>query len=340
VKDESAGGVPGRCEVCGLGEPVASHVATEMMFGMGGSFEYRECGNCGSLALADVPSGLGDYYPQEYYSFMAGGGPSPRAPVEGVRRAAMRVVASGETAARLVVRGARAVGVQVEPWVQVLGGSGIGPQAAVLDIGCGAGRRLRRLRRYGFRNLTGIDAHLPGSVASKDETVLLKATPQEVGGQFDLVMFHHSLEHMESPVEVLEAALGLLRPSGMVLVRVPLVGAQAWRTYGVHWVQLDAPRHIFLFSARGIDLLAERSGFAVTKVIYDSTSFQFWGSEQYRRGIPLRDPSRPEVAPSPMFSASDLSDFDRRARELNAKQDGDQAVFVLRRRTEVERSVQ
>jgi len=118
-----------------------------------------------------------------------------------------------------------------------------------------------------------------------------------------------------------------------VLIRVPVASCRAWRDYGADWVQLDAPRHIFLHTDRSMELLAGRTGFELVSRGRDSTAFQFWGSEQYRRDIPLRDPRSHAVDPagSP-WSSADIARLEGEARRLNEAGEGDQAWYILRRR--------
>ena len=60
-----------RCPACD-GKPTEQTIpAREMMFGLGGSFTYRECRSCGSLWLKDVPDDLNPFYPPDYYSMEA-----------------------------------------------------------------------------------------------------------------------------------------------------------------------------------------------------------------------------------------------------------------------------
>ena len=93
--------------------------------------------------------------------------------------------------------------------------------------------------------------------------------------------------------------------------------------YGADWVQLDAPRHLVLYSLAGLRRLAEAEGFDVELVVFDSTGFQVWGSELVRRGIPH---NRGPVG----FDRSQLAAWDNKADQLNRALDGDQAVIVLR----------
>jgi hypothetical protein len=136
---------------------------------------------------------------------------------------------------------------------------------------------------------------------------------------------------MARPALVLEQLRKRLTARGVVIIRVPVADSWAWRTYGTDWVGLDAPRHLFIHTQRSIDILAARARFAVSRVFFDSHALQFWGSEQYRRGIPLRDPrSYGENPNTDLFTAGEIRAFERRARHLNRQHNGDSAGFVLR----------
>ena len=81
-----------------------------------------------------------------------------------------------------------------------------------------------------------------------------------------------------------------------------------------------------------MDILAKNTGFRIEKIIFDSTEFQFWGSEQYKRGIPLKGENSYRVNPSKsIFSKGEMRRFKQRAKELNSKNVGDQAAFYLER---------
>ena len=150
-----------------------------------------------------------------------------------------------------------------------------------------------------------------------------RAEIADTEGEFDLVMFHHSLEHVAEPLAALKDAYRLLTPGGKCLVRIPLLSF-AWEKYGVNWVGLDAPRHLVLMTEKTIKKIAEDAGFQVAEVIYDSTSFQFSASEKYSLDIPLVDEREP-------FSRRQLRDWDKEAKRLNRLGRGDQAAFVLKK---------
>jgi hypothetical protein len=98
----------------------------------------------------------------------------------------------------------------------------------------------------------------------------------------------------------------------------------AWRHYGANWVQLDAPRHFFLHSERSLRALAEQSGLVVTRTDYDSTEFQFCGSELYARGIAFGS-----TEPAAFIPRRAVAAFRAQALRLNKQRLGDQAAFYL-----------
>jgi len=112
---------------------------------------------------------------------------------------------------------------------------------------------------------------------------------------------------------------------------VPTVSSAAWDRYGTDWVQLDAPRHLYLHSHRSLALAAAQAGLKVAALACDSTSFQFWGSEQYRRDIALNDATSYAVDPgASIFSVGDIARFEADAQRLNRERRGDQIDALLR----------
>jgi len=64
--------------------------------------------------------------------------------------------------------------------------------------------------------------------------------------------------------------------------------------------------------------------------VFDSLDFQFWGSEQYLKGIPLRDKkSHAELYDESVFSKQQMQEFREKAMALNKANDGDAASFYL-----------
>jgi hypothetical protein len=98
-------------------------------------------------------------------------------------------------------------------------------------------------------------------------------------------------------------------------------------------VDWDAPRHLVVHSVKSIQLLAQLNSFELTQIVFDSTAFQFWGSEQYERGVPLYDSESYAVnKKTKLFTEAQMKNWQKEAEELNKKGRGDQACFYLRRK--------
>ena len=123
----------------------------------------------------------------------------------------------------------------------------------------------------------------------------------------------------------------LLAPRGSVVIRTPVSSSFAWKKYGADWVQLDPPRHLFVPSVASLKALAATAALTVESILFDSTAFQFWASEQYQQGIALHDPRSYLQSPrGSVFSRDQIKEFTQLARELNNRAEGDQASFTLR----------
>jgi SAM-dependent methyltransferase len=288
-----------RCRICDSDRDQMFEVR-EMMFGYRDLFRYFQCQDCKCLQICEVPSDMSKYYPPDYYSFTTDFSKIPAEAVKNQAQAALALYFSS---------------------------AGITRDCKVLDVGCGAGMHIYALKEHGFENVLGVDAFIKETIRHGNGAKVIKGTIFDIDQQWDLIMFNHSFEHMENPVEILRQVSRLLSESGTCFIRIPTVSSYAWEHYGVNWVQLDAPRHFFLYSVESIKLLGQKSGLDLKQVLFDSTEFQFWGSELYLRDIPLR--AGGQARPSSIFTQAEMQSFRRKAQELNQANKGDQAAFYL-----------
>ena len=206
----------------------------------------------------------------------------------------------------------------------------LGKDSRILDVGCGNGALLYDLAENGFQDLTGVDPFISKDIHYSNGATVLKQNLAEVNGSFDLIMMHHAFEHMDSPLDVLVKARERLLPTGVLLIRIPVANASVWHTYKTNWVQLDAPRHLFLHTEESVSYLAKKAGLKLRKVIYDSTGFQFWGSETYKAGKNLvADPMKQAQPDATLFNKGDLKRFEAMAAKANVERTADQAAFYL-----------
>lgn len=289
---------------------MAVHQPCEQMFGTRQRFDYLACPVCKALQLAHIPEDLSAFYPPAYYSYQTGASARWR---QILRRWRNRDLWQGHW---------RSPGwqfLQAFESLQALQVLGLYRQHRILDVGCGQGQLVQALQELGFEQVLGID---PFAVASAHVRPL--ALEQLAEGNWDLICFHHSLEHLPDPLVTLQAAVLRLAPRGRLLIRVPTVDSWAYRHYGLNWVQWDPPRHLYLFSRQNMQRFAELLGLRLVWLRDDSTGLQFWGSERYQQGLSLQTyrPSRGQRL---------LADW--RARALNRAQQGDQFSCLLQKKS-------
>ncbi len=314
------------CRICGGASDHGTYEAREMMIGLREPFLYFLCSSCGCLQIADIPSSMSKYYPSWYYSFVHEPSADHRLVKWARRQRAKYAVYNKGLMGRLIYEKVP------NPALRSLFGLRIRTDSPILDVGCGSGSVLYALRQIGFKNLLGIDPYIDRPPHHEDGVSVLKRTIHDLSGQWDVIMYHHSFEHLVDPLPTLQAVARLLSNDGVCIIRVPVVSSYAWRRYGVHWVQLDAPRHFFLHSVDSLTLLSEKAGLVVKNIVFDSLAIQFWGSEQYLRGIPLFSDRSYAVNPSKaIFSKEQIDAYTERAHQLNLEHQGDQAAFYLRK---------
>ena len=144
-----------------------------------------------------------------------------------------------------------------------------GSPGPVLDVGCGGGLFLKVLAEQG-REVVGLDFSLGAAAAAWRQNgvpaicATLSRPPLPPASCAAITMFH-VLEHLYDPVGYLEAARGLLRPEGRLIVQVPNASCWQFLLLGENWSGVDVPRHLINFRARDIEILLDHCGFEVLR---------------------------------------------------------------------------
>jgi SAM-dependent methyltransferase len=133
---------------------------------------------------------------------------------------------------------------------------------------------------------------------------------------FDVVTIWDVLEHVHDPTLTLSEMFRILKPGGLAIIRVP--NADTWdaRLFGPYWVGLDAPRHLYVFSAQTLSALLAKTGFRVRTMrtvmlgyLPFALSVQFWLDERLGDGALKRALEAvnhswlPRLATRPFFTA-------------------------------------
>ncbi|MCC6862841.1 MAG: class I SAM-dependent methyltransferase [Bryobacterales bacterium] len=216
-------------------------------------FRIVECGRCRLIRLFPQPTAaqLSQYYPRNYWFVPE-------------QHAAGRLE---EMYRRFVLRDhlrfvARAIGDAPE-------------EGLVLDVGCGGGLFLAMLRERGRRRVAGLDFSLDAAAAAwgRHQVPVVCSTlsrPPLPPDSCSAITMFHVLEHLYDPRSYLDAARGLLRKDGRLIVQVPNAACWQFMLLGENWNGLDVPRHVYNFRDSDLEVLLDACGFEVLRRKYFS----------------------------------------------------------------------
>ena len=226
----------------------------------GARWTYVRCTSCGSLFADPQPSDaeLERAYGRSY---------APYEPSAGVLARLARPLVMRE--ARALVEAAR-------------------PGSLALDVGCGPGQMLERLRDAGWTGpLRGIEPHAQVAhetsmrVGVPVDVAPVEALPEDIPPA-GLIILRHVIEHVRDPLAVLEALAAALEPGGVLYLGTPDARSLAARAFGPSWHGWDPPRHLVVMPRDAVRTLLARAGFELIRERWDWAPQMWMASLQHR----------------------------------------------------------
>ncbi len=139
------------------------------------------------------------------------------------------------------------------------------PGGRLLDVGCGKGDFLVRMRGKGWTvEGTEVDSAAVEHATGKNGLTVHTGTLEDAAlpaESFDAVTMIHVIEHIHDPISVLRACRRLLKPSGRLVAVTPNLDGVGHERFGRNWRGLEPPRHLHLFTRRTLQECAARAGF-------------------------------------------------------------------------------
>jgi len=308
------------CRICNSSKNSKFSIK-EMMLGLREEFEYYLCNDCITLQIVKIPDNMGKYYGKgkKYYSHHDD-------------KFRSKVLDNILTKPSFYKKGFFKI---LEYFFlldrRIFSISRINPtkNLRILDVGSGTGYLLNNLKKLGFSNLFGIDPYIEKTIEEPIKIEKINIVQLEKDKVFDLIMFHHSLEHIIDPIETLLAAKSHLSENGTILIRIPII-SHAFDKYGKNWFQIDAPRHFFLPSLKSMKIIFDKAGLKLDKYYCDSTESQFVWSERYKQGISQTDIKNKylDIFVQKFFSYKVMR-FRKMAKKLNFQERGDMFCFYV-----------
>jgi 2-polyprenyl-3-methyl-5-hydroxy-6-metoxy-1,4-benzoquinol methylase len=307
-----------KCRICGNILNNAIVEIPEKMYGTNEIFPYIHCSKCGCLQLQNENIDMSPYYPDHYLSLNVIYNPNLIKDYIGkcvIKYHLGHFSVLGFLANMLTEK-------LSQKWIKK---GYFNFDSKILDVGCGSGRLLHLLYKRGFRNLQGIDPfNKQAIIYIENDVAVRKATIFDVTEHYDFIMLNYSLEHSPNPHSVIKKLINILNDNGAILVRIPILDCYSYKKYNLNWVQMDAPRHIYLYTIKSILTLCEEYGLICKELFYDSDEYQFIQSEKYERHLTYNDPIH--------FSKRKIREFRKLANMLNKSGEGDQVTMYFQKK--------
>jgi len=154
-------------------------------------------------------------------------------------------------------------------------------EKSLLDIGCGKGEFLENLKRYGWKNLRGVEFDRDCVEFAKERYNLdifggeFENYPEDES--FDVVTFWHSLEHFNDVNSVIKKSTKLLRQNGTIVISVPNIKSLQAMVMGRYWYHIDTPRHTVCFDRHTLQRLLGKHNFIIKNYSYKYPSHNLDG---------------------------------------------------------------
>jgi 2-polyprenyl-3-methyl-5-hydroxy-6-metoxy-1,4-benzoquinol methylase len=247
------------CYLCETRGVLLYEGLSDRLFGAPGTWNLKRCANpaCGLLWLDPMPveDDIGKAY-AEYYTHVS---TTPNLPN---RSKSTLVISILRRVRDLLFRATSIHRERKRLALMYLDGV---PPGRVLDVGCGDGSRLARLRSLGW-DVRGQEMDTKAaSRARQTYGVQVRLGPlDEAGfdeGEFDRIIMNHVIEHVHDPVRLFAESVRLLKKGGTLIAVTPNAESCGHRRFGSSWRGLEPPRHIHLFNQRTLRQLAVRADF-------------------------------------------------------------------------------
>lgn len=266
------------CPICG-NQKNKSYFVKELQIGLREEFEYVECSMCGCLFLNKIPENISDYYDINYSPHQ-----DRRTFKDKFLRKFVGMYLANGLFSCLVPKSIVPIFAQI--WRKKVNEKYFNKNSSILDVGCGRGEFLSFLSSGGYSDVMGIDLFIDDENIP-DDVDIVKTSLEEFNPskKYDVIFSNHSFEHMENPLKNLKCYEKLLKKDGLIFIRIPIKSNYIWEKYGVNWFQIDAPKHLFLYTVESFKILASKTNLIVEDVIFDSSFLQFVNSEKYMNNI-------------------------------------------------------
>jgi 2-polyprenyl-3-methyl-5-hydroxy-6-metoxy-1,4-benzoquinol methylase len=246
-------------------------------------YDYFKCTDCGGIFIHPMPDieTISSFYPANYSVFDV---ESHIKKVSPLKQAILRHNNGyNHLSPSLHYRLAAAI---LAPFYRLATPDYI-PNGILLDVGCGNGRYLSTMRSLGW-NVQGVELSENGIKVCKASQLDVHhgdlVSANFADNSFDLITVRHVIEHIRDPRAFMAELARILKPSGRLVIETPNSNALGRSFMGANWYANDVPRHLILFSAENLGLLASAYGLRQSHVWLETTPKIILNSIDYAIG--------------------------------------------------------
>ena len=159
----------------------------------------------------------------------------------------------------------------------------------LLDVGAGVGAFTNEMKQSGW-NITGLEPDETARKNANEKYQLQFQLPENLyalpENNFDVITMWHVLEHVHELHGYIETFHRILKADGTLIIAVPNYTSYDASCYKEYWAAYDVPRHLYHFSPKSMETLAQLKGFTVKafKPMWFDSFYVSMLSEQYKNG--------------------------------------------------------
>jgi len=154
-----------------------------------------------------------------------------------------------------------------------------GGKGRVLEVGCGNGERLFKLRKIGWDvEGTEIDEK---AIKVAEEKYGIKAYLGDIRElklkreYYDAVIMNHVIEHIYEPIDFLKRCREFLKKGGKLIITTPNVDSYSHKKFEMFWRGLEPPRHLYLYNCNSLKFILSLSGFDKIRIWTSTAKAEF-----------------------------------------------------------------
>jgi len=253
------------CNLCGSKNASIIYKAKDLLHGVEGQFDYVKCNDCGLVYMNPqvITEDLPKIYPDSYAPHYSGNKKQRFGLLSDICNYLMTMA-------------------KIKKSVY----NSLNKQSRVLDIGCGAGSILNRIRNKTGCEVYGVDIS-ENAVQSAKEFFDIDVFHGDIKettwpeNHFDVITAWQYLEHVPDPNQNIEKMASLLKNNGTLILGVPNNKSLNAKIFKSKWYPLDCPRHLCIWSPQTMKMLLEKYGLEVEDIVFDITPWGLIGSLQY-----------------------------------------------------------